>query len=70
MCYADKEKFVKLELEKIKNTMRENQKYENIDLSTLKLDINLNEISNLRDIKRKIHEQIINFIVYNMEMIK
>lgn len=63
LTYGEKEKFVRLELEKIQITMKSNPKYEHINLSDFDMDFNLNEIDNLRDIKRKIHNQIINIII-------
>lgn len=63
LTFEEKEKFVKLELEKIHKTMKNNPKYENINMSDFSIDFNLNEIDNLRDIKRKIHDHIINIIV-------
>lgn len=58
----EKEKFVKLELEKILKTMKNNPKYENINMSEFSIDFNLNDMDNLRDIKRKIHNQVIDII--------
>lgn len=63
LTFEEKEKFVKLELEKIHKTMKNNPKYENINMSDFSIDFNLNEIDNLRDIKRKIHDYFINIIV-------
>lgn len=63
LTLEEKEKFVKLELEKIQKTMANNPKYETINLSDLKITFNLNEIDNLRDIQRKIYDQVINLII-------
>lgn len=63
LTFEEKEKFVNLELEKIQNTMKDNPKYENINLSDFHININLNEIDNLRDIQRKIYDQIIDILI-------
>ena len=63
----EKEKFVSLELEKIKNTMVKNPKYKNIDLSDFNLNFNLDEINNLRDIQRRVYGQIIEIVIRDIE---
>ncbi len=67
LTYDEKEKFVKLELEKIQKTMKNNQKYDNINLFDFNMDFNLNEIDNLRDIQRKIYDQVINIIINTIQ---
>lgn len=62
LTYEEKENFVKLELEKIQKTMKNNPKYETINLSDLHIDFNLDEIDNLRDLQRRIYDQIIDII--------
>ena len=42
--------------------MKNNPKYENINMSEFSIDFNLNDMDNLRDIKRKIHNQVIDII--------
>lgn len=59
----EKEKFVEIELDKIKKTMKTNEKYKHINLSEFQIDFDLNEIDNLRDIQRKIYDQIINLVI-------
>ena len=66
LSYQEKEKFVKMELEMIQRTMNNNSKYNCIDLRNFKLEFDLSEINNLRDIKRKLHNQIINIIIKKM----
>lgn len=67
LTYDEKEKFVKLELEKIQKTMKNNAKYDNINLLDFNMDFNLNEIDNLRDIQRKIYDQVINIIINTIQ---
>ena len=67
LTYDEKEKFVKLELEKIQKTMKNNSKYDNINLLDFNMDFNLNEINNLRDIQRKIYNQVINIIINTIQ---
>ena len=63
LTHSEKEKFVLLELEKIKKTMMKNPKYKDIDLSDFNLNFNLDEINNLRDIQRKLYDQLIEIII-------
>ena len=63
LTFEEKEKFVNLELEKIQKTMKNVPKYKNINLADFDMDFNLKEIDNLRDIQRKIYDQILNILI-------
>lgn len=65
--HEEKEKFVSLEIEKIKEKLAGNEKYSSINLDEFNFTYDLNSKNNLRDIQRDLYNQIINFINKNKE---
>lgn len=65
--HEEKEKFVSLEIEKIKEKLAGNEKYSSINLEEFNFTDDLNSKNNLRDIQRDLYNQIINFINKNKE---
>lgn len=65
LTYKEKEKFVSLELNKIKDKLALDEKYSSINLDNFNFIYDLNSKNNLRDIQRELYNQIIEFIEDN-----
>lgn len=63
--YKEKEKFVSLEIEKIKEKIEGNEKYSSINFDEFNFSYDLNSKNNLRDIQRELYNQIIHYINEN-----
>lgn len=67
LTHEEKEKFVFLEIEKIKEKLAGNEKYSSINLDEFNFSYDLNSKNNLRDIQRELYNQIIHYIDENKE---
>ena len=67
LTYEEKEKFVSLEIEKIKEKIAGNEKYSSINLDEFNFSYDLNSKNNLRDIQRELFNQVIHYIDENKE---
>lgn len=62
LTYEEKEKFVSLELNKIRDKINSDKKYSKINFDDFDFDFDLNSKQNLRDIQRELFNQVIEFI--------